>query len=347
LCAHWEFITMAKTKATAADHKSGRDQNGRFTKGNPGGPGNPQARRVALLRSILINTTTEADVHEVADKLKELAKEGDVPAIKLLFAYVLGKPTEPACDPDQLNAHEWAGWEKDSKIVTEMFPLGKYPNMDDWMKVLRKLREQATDKEMRALYGMFTASDKEFAQCKKDLAGMKDGEAMQVLHHVGDAKHWDELKAAADAAPSPNDVNEPRSLAPGEDAARAQETAKATNDETPSANGTNGHGPARGQSRGAKPHGSSEKDAPSANGKNGHGPARSESPGAKPNGSSEKDAPSANGKNGHGRVRSESRGAKLHGSSVKGAPLANGSNRVVAWLPKELRKGRKIAGNRF
>jgi len=28
----------------------GRDARGRFTKGNPGGPGNPHARRVAALR---------------------------------------------------------------------------------------------------------------------------------------------------------------------------------------------------------------------------------------------------------------------------------------------------------
>jgi hypothetical protein len=316
----------AKTKATAADLKGGRDKNGRFAKGNPGGPGNPQARRVALLRSILINTTTEQDVRDIAEQLRQLAREGDVPAIKLLFAYVLGKPTEPACDPDQLNAHEWCGWEKDSKIVTEMFPLGKYPNMDDWMKVLRKLREQATDKEMRALYGLFTASDKEFAQCQKNLAGMKDGEAMQILRDVGDAKHWDEVKADRAAAPSPNDADEPRSLAPGEHVACAHETEAATKAEVaPSPNGKNGQ---------ARP----KKSAT---------PAAGITPGAKLDAAPKHGAPSANGKNGHGAARSEPRGAKPHGSSVKGAPSANGSNRVAAWLPKELRKGRKIAGNRF
>ena len=35
-----------------------RDANGRFVKGNPGGPGNPFARKVAVLRTALINFVT-------------------------------------------------------------------------------------------------------------------------------------------------------------------------------------------------------------------------------------------------------------------------------------------------
>lgn len=34
---------------------SSRETNGRFPKGNPGGPGNPHARKVALLRAALLD----------------------------------------------------------------------------------------------------------------------------------------------------------------------------------------------------------------------------------------------------------------------------------------------------
>src|SRR6266487_718296 len=84
----------------------GRDQHGRFTKGNPGGIGNPHARKVAALRSALLKTVTEEDVIAVAQRLIEQAKEGDVAAARLLFAYALGKPQE-APDPDALDRHEW------------------------------------------------------------------------------------------------------------------------------------------------------------------------------------------------------------------------------------------------
>src|SRR5439155_3124311 len=55
-------------KAQAA---SGRDANGRFVKGNPGGPGNPFARKVATLRRALIDFVTGDDREHVAVILKE------------------------------------------------------------------------------------------------------------------------------------------------------------------------------------------------------------------------------------------------------------------------------------
>ncbi len=36
---------------------------GRFTKGNPGGPGNPMGRRVAELRHALMDAVSQEDVH--------------------------------------------------------------------------------------------------------------------------------------------------------------------------------------------------------------------------------------------------------------------------------------------
>jgi hypothetical protein len=84
----------------------GRDARGRFTKNNKGGPGNPFARRMASLRQVLLDTVTDEDIREIAEELIEQAREGNLAATKLLFAYVLGKPTE-SVNPDTLDAQEW------------------------------------------------------------------------------------------------------------------------------------------------------------------------------------------------------------------------------------------------
>jgi len=83
-----------------------RDTQGRFIKGNAGGPGNPFARHVAKLRAALINSVSVADMEQLADDLRIQAKLGNVTAIKLLFLYVLGKPPQPV-NPDTLDIEEW------------------------------------------------------------------------------------------------------------------------------------------------------------------------------------------------------------------------------------------------
>jgi hypothetical protein len=70
----------------------GRDAGGRFAKGNPGGPGNPYPRRVAALKLALLNCVTEEDIVAIAKAVIEEAKAGNIPAAKLIFQYVLGKP---------------------------------------------------------------------------------------------------------------------------------------------------------------------------------------------------------------------------------------------------------------
>ena len=70
----------------------GRDSGGRFTKGNPGGPGNPYARRVAELRSTMIDAVTDADMQVVIAAIVQQARDGDLAAAKLLFDRTLGPP---------------------------------------------------------------------------------------------------------------------------------------------------------------------------------------------------------------------------------------------------------------
>jgi len=77
-----------------ANGDNGRDEHGRFTAGNAGGPGNPHAAQVGRLRSALLNAVTEDDIREVAAALVGKAKKGDVVAARVLFDRVLGKPIE-------------------------------------------------------------------------------------------------------------------------------------------------------------------------------------------------------------------------------------------------------------
>jgi hypothetical protein len=91
--------------AEAASSSSERQTKGRFVAGNPGGPGNPFARRTAALRAYLINHVTERDMQDILDVLLLNAKSGHLPSIKFLFSYVLGKP-KPVVEPDMLDMQE-------------------------------------------------------------------------------------------------------------------------------------------------------------------------------------------------------------------------------------------------
>ena len=73
---------------------NGRDSGGRFAKGNAGGPGNPYARRVGLLRDAMLQAVTEADMKAIVRTLIEQAKGGDVRAAKEVIDRCLGRPVE-------------------------------------------------------------------------------------------------------------------------------------------------------------------------------------------------------------------------------------------------------------
>ncbi len=85
---------------------SGRDERGRFVKNNPGGKGNPFARRVAALRAALIQDVTAEQMRALCARLMAMACGGDLAAAKLLLGYVVGRPAPPV-DPDALDQHEW------------------------------------------------------------------------------------------------------------------------------------------------------------------------------------------------------------------------------------------------
>ena len=84
---------------------NGRNANGQFAKGNPGGPGNPYARHVARLRASLIEAVGDDGLAEIVQGMVTAAKGGDVAAAKLLLSYLLGKPVE-SVEPDYVEIHE-------------------------------------------------------------------------------------------------------------------------------------------------------------------------------------------------------------------------------------------------
>jgi hypothetical protein len=80
-------------------------QTGQFAKGNPGGPGNPAARRAVQLKQAFLAAATPQKLLQLAEKLLEQALAGDVTAASLFLAYSLGKPkSEP--DADRLDLDE-------------------------------------------------------------------------------------------------------------------------------------------------------------------------------------------------------------------------------------------------
>ena len=82
------------TRAPSANGGNGRDSAGRFAKGNSGGPGNPYAARVARLRSAMLDAVTDEDFTAIVRKLVELAKGGDMAAIREVMTRTVGKHVE-------------------------------------------------------------------------------------------------------------------------------------------------------------------------------------------------------------------------------------------------------------
>jgi hypothetical protein len=93
-------------KATKPATGKSRDARGRFTKGNAGGPGNPFAREVAVLRATMIHAFSPKIFMRLVEVLRQKAEGGDMVAMKLILQYVLGKPAETV-DPDRIAIDEW------------------------------------------------------------------------------------------------------------------------------------------------------------------------------------------------------------------------------------------------
>jgi hypothetical protein len=96
---------------------------GRFQVGNPGGPGNPHARQVAVIRSALLAALTPDVLQKMIDRLIEHAVEGNMAAIKLVLAYSIGRPGKAEDALAQLGALAAEG----DICVTQTPPLPETP----------------------------------------------------------------------------------------------------------------------------------------------------------------------------------------------------------------------------
>lgn len=79
---------------------NGRLPDGRFAKGNPGGPGNPHAAQTARIRAAMLAAITPEDVQAIVRALIERARAGDVHAAREVFDRCVGKAT-PQPDSEQ------------------------------------------------------------------------------------------------------------------------------------------------------------------------------------------------------------------------------------------------------
>src|SRR5437868_10522117 len=112
------------TDHAAQTPATGHEANGRWAKGNRGGPGNPFARQVAALRKVILDRLTQEDLLAITEALLAKAKEGSVGAAKLLLAYAIGKPAS-APDPDKLDGQELKHFKEQVEVVNDVHELAR------------------------------------------------------------------------------------------------------------------------------------------------------------------------------------------------------------------------------
>jgi hypothetical protein len=100
------MMNPTPSPAAVAENTTGRDATGRFTKGNPGGPGNPFYRRQAEFRRAALAAFTPEDVTSLLRVMLALGRNGDTAAARVFLDYAVGKPAK-AAEPDQTDLHEW------------------------------------------------------------------------------------------------------------------------------------------------------------------------------------------------------------------------------------------------
>ncbi len=132
-----DISTSDSATMTAAGN--GRDSQGRFVKGNRGGPGNPFARRTAALRVALCAALTEDDVRAIVLAMKEKAKAGDVAAAKLVLGYAVGRPVE-VVNPDTLDEAEMEQYLQQPALAAGLPSVLAAPAPDLCCRIVRAAR---------------------------------------------------------------------------------------------------------------------------------------------------------------------------------------------------------------
>ena len=151
--------------------KPERDEAGKFLKGCKGGPGNPYNRRVALYKRLLIEAVTEEDIIVIGKKLAALAREGNVAAARVLFAYVMPKDVAP----DRLDVDEWKGYKAEQPMMDEMMPIlkGMEPSLP--LAIVREMRPELTTGKARLMGHMVKTGSMDFLRSPEEVRAVASG----------------------------------------------------------------------------------------------------------------------------------------------------------------------------
>ncbi len=151
---------MSPTTPNAAPHAADAAADTRFQKGNLGGPGNPYARQCAAFRQAIHDAVTVDDFRALAADLLIMARSGNLGAMKLLFAYAIGKPTD-APNPDRVKLEDWQQMQEEIRYTTDdvQAAIGGLP-VDLWTEPIR-IAQRANSRQARAdlLEGLGFAKD--------------------------------------------------------------------------------------------------------------------------------------------------------------------------------------------
>ena len=226
------------TDPAAQPSADGRESNGRFAPGNPGGPGNPFARQVARLRKVILNRITEEDLLALTEALLAKAKEGSVGAAKLLLAYAIGKPAS-APDPDRLDGQELKHFKEQVEVVNDVHELAREVGKavdrrpvpaavsEDFSALLREMVRHSEKYDnavcIQAVTNTLNESGSgEGAWAPPSASGLFGGlperirELSQALFVVNDPSADEDLPFADDDSPSPNGEFQPPEENPGD-----------------------------------------------------------------------------------------------------------------------------------
>ena len=102
---------------------NGRDDFGRFAKGNAIAAGNPMNLRMRELRRSLLDCATADHMREIFDSLMESARAGDTAAARVLLEYLTGKPVQAV----DLSGPDGTALDLPAIVATIMVALGDEP----------------------------------------------------------------------------------------------------------------------------------------------------------------------------------------------------------------------------
>ena len=177
-------MTAPATAARAPE--TARETNGRFAKGNRGGPGNPHARQVAALRQAALEAVGPEQIKEIMNALVFKARTGDIAAARLVLSYTLGKPTTPP-DPDRLDAEEWERFKETVPMFRELPGVVQAAAPELFLDLIRGTRHVLTDELAGKLHNMLVTGDVEKSMLGKRKPSAKRDNGQAAPSANGDA----------------------------------------------------------------------------------------------------------------------------------------------------------------